>query len=198
MRANRSAGFSLAGGASKACRFDTGLGPTFAEDVVRADVAVFVFLGVARVAEAPLLFELEKLSFLVFREVVDASQVSRQHQDPTVSIQDLCPPIRSLDVLAKANRSVIGQDNHVRLADEWQDRVGKSLTARRFVLGDRHVSQEHFDFRQHALRNRLTSHSERGRVRWDGSERRSSRRAVADRFPNATELRSTASCDPAI
>ena len=42
------------------------------------------------------------------------------------------------------------------------NRFGKFLTARRLVLGDRHIAQEHFHFRQDALGNRLTRYGKGG------------------------------------
>ena len=46
------------------------------------------------------------------------------------------------------------------------NRIGKSLAARRLILGDGYVAQEDFHFGKHALRNRLASYRKRGRVRW--------------------------------
>ena len=43
--------------------------------------------------------------------------------------------------------------------------VGELLRARRFVVRDRHLAEEHLDFGQHALGNRLAGDGERRRVR---------------------------------
>src|SRR5262245_55048060 len=50
--------------------FDTAGLPAFAENIVGADIAVLVFLGVPRVGPAPLLFQLQEFALFVFREEV--------------------------------------------------------------------------------------------------------------------------------
>jgi hypothetical protein len=93
------------------------------------------------------------------------SQLAGQHQHAAVRVEDLGPPVGLLDRFAVADRAVIGQDHHVRLVHERDDRVGERLAAGRFVLGDRHVAEKHLDLRQDALRDRLAGDCERGGVR---------------------------------
>ena len=54
------------------------MSPAFAEDVVGADVAVFVFLGQPRVVEAPLLLQVQQRPGFLFVEIVYFAQVARE------------------------------------------------------------------------------------------------------------------------
>ena len=66
----------------------------------------------------------------------------------------------TLHRLAVAHGAVVGQDDHVRLPHEGQDRVGEFLAPGDGVLGDWHVAQEDLDLGQHALRDRLAGDAE--------------------------------------
>ncbi len=111
---------------------DTRLGPRIAEDVVGADVAIFVLGRVARVLVAPLVFQVQQLLRFLTTQVRDVAELFGQHQHAAIGIKDLGPPVRLFDRFAVADRTMVGQDHDIGSFHERNDRVGKRLVRQVF------------------------------------------------------------------
>ena len=138
----------------------TGFLPTVAEDVVRANVAVFHLE--ARIVDPPLFLQREEFFFLRLGEVADVADLLRKDQHVAVRVQHFGVPVRLLGSFAPAHGPVVGQDHDLRFVDELQDRIGEFLPARNGVFRDRDFTEVDLDFRQTARRDRLTSDPKRG------------------------------------
>ena len=93
-------------------RFRQPLFVPFAERTVPAQIAVFC--TESRVVESQPLLQIEQLTCLVFREVLDPSQLSCEKKDPAIGIQDLGLPEGIHQVFAKAHGTVALQNDRVR------------------------------------------------------------------------------------
>src|SRR5580704_61752 len=134
-----------------------------AERAVAAQVAVLDVK--ARIVEAQLLLQIEQFVRLLLREVVDATQLPREQQNPAVGVEDLGLPIRLFEVFAEAHGAVVLQDHAARPLKERQHGVGEFLPSGGFIRGNRNFAHEDFDLGQNALRDRLARDGKRGRVR---------------------------------
>src|SRR4029079_12306042 len=143
---------------------DAAVRPRVSEHGIAANVARKRRV-MTRVGEAPRFLQLDKLLRLISRQVAYRAQLPRENQDAAVRVENLAPPISPLERFAKADRAMVGQNDHVRLAYKRQDRFGEFFAARRFVWRDRHFPEKDFYFRQYALRDWLSRNGERRRMR---------------------------------
>ncbi len=145
---------------------DLGGGPflvPIAERCVAAQIAVLIVE--ARVIEAESLLQIEQLARLPLVQVRDPAELLREDQDAAVSVEDFGLPVCLFQVLAERHRAVVGEDDRVRRLQERDHCLGERLGSGSFIGGEWYFAHEDFDFRQHTLRDRLASHSERRRVR---------------------------------
>ena len=141
------------------------LAVSFAEQAVAAEVAILEPALEARVGDAQLGLELDQLGRLLVGVVVHPADLLGQDQDAAVGVDDFRLEIGVFQVGAVGDGAVVGQQDRLGVLDVRQHGVGKRLAARRLVGRDRDLAQEHLDFGQDALGDRLAGDGEGRRVR---------------------------------
>ncbi len=155
----------IAGGGGKTAAFNPRILPRLAEDIRWRTHRSSCTRRCCEDPKSPFGLQIEQLSLFLFVKEGNPSDLFRQQQDAAVGIQNFRPPVGTFDVLAKADGPMVGEDDDVCLVNKGQNRIRKGLSARRFILGDRHVAEKDFDFGRIQLGNRFSCNREGGGVR---------------------------------